>query len=254
MNVIKLNDTKTSFDFSKISIARHKIDGAHGLSVDGTGKDVSVSTNVAQAMAKYIVEKFETNEKMRVLDVGTGRGHMVKALLDRNVEAFGIEGSSNVAPDSSVPKDRIACIDLSKPIGDRIPHKSFNLTTSFEVMEHVHRKQEDIFLANLAHMADFHLCSIHMDGWPGVTPEHCNIKHECCWLELFRKYDIGCQVIGRAPKDKPDGRHAHLPGSAPTTPVGGNEELREHVKFHQWGEWECSMFCILDFTGYKPCE
>ena len=55
-----------------------------------------------------------------------------------------------------------------------------------------------MFIKNLAYLSDWHLCSIHMDGWPGPTAEHCNIKHECCWMEFFRKHKVKCEILGHA--------------------------------------------------------
>lgn len=254
MKIIQLPKLKATLDFSTVSLTKTVIDGEHGLSVDGTGKDPSVGEGVGNAIANYIKAKFQCEEQLRVLDVGTGKGYMVNGLINAGIDGYGIEGSSSVANSALCPKDRIACIDLSKPLGNKLCEKPFHLTTSFEVMEHIHRRHEDTFIVNLSKLADYHLCSIHMAGWPGVTTEHCNIKHECCWLEVFRKYNIKCDVIGRASKDHADGHYDHLPGSAPSTRVGGNEEVRDFVKFNQWGEWECSMFCLLNFKEFQLCE
>lgn len=254
MKTIQLNNLEGAFDFSEVALAKTVVDGQHGLSVDGTGKDVSVGESVGNALGNYVKAKFLYDENIRVIDIGTGRGYMVNGLINAGLDGYGVEGSASVANTCVCPKDKIAVIDLSKPIGDKLGEKSFHLTTSFEVLEHVHRRHEDVFIMNLAKLADYHLCSIHMAGWPGVTAEHCNIKHECCWLEVFRKYNIKCDVIGRAPQDHADGHHAHLPGSSPSPRVGGDEEVREFVKFNQWGEWECSMFLLLDFTEFQSCE
>lgn len=227
--------------------------GEHNSSVDGTGKDVSVGEGVGDKLAQYIKTKFTGPEKLKVLDVGTGRGYMVNGLIKNGIIGYGIEGSKSVAHQAVCPKNRIAVVDLSINLRGTL-HKAFHLTTSFEVLEHVHRKDEDVFLRNLASLSDYHLCSVHMAGWPGVTAEHCNIKHECCWLELFRKYNIKADVLGRAPKDHADGHHSNLPGSAPSPRIGGSEEVRDFVKFGQWGEWECSHFFLLDFTEFRQCE
>lgn len=236
--------------FSQNSVAAGNYSApAHTKSIDGTGKDVSVGKNVGDQLVKYIIKKFNPST---VLDIGTGKGHMVNSLRDHDICGFGIEGSSSLVPMCVCDKNNYAILDITKSINDERLHKAFDLTTSFEMFEHIHRSHEDQLLKNLAFLSDWHFCSIHMDGWPGVAVEHCNIKHECCWMELFRKHNIKCEVLGHARYAKIAKRAVGEPGSRGVT-WGPNHycEVRDNVKFGQWNEWEWSMFCVLDLREFQ---
>jgi len=177
-------------------------------------------------------------------------GYMVEAYLKHDIAGYGIEGFLPLAKRCVVGKERACAIDLATvKLESEHSFKCASLTTSFEVFEHVHRKHEDLFIRNLAWLSDYHLCSIHMSKWPGVDNKHCNIKHECCWLELFRKYNIGCEILGHRTESKSAiaKDFCGLPGSF-SGQGGGSEEFREFTGIDNWGH---SMFCILDMREYK---
>lgn len=217
--------------------------GEKNLSVDGSGEEVSVDLNIAGKIARYVKAKFPGD--ITVLDIGTGMGHLVTEYLRHSINGYGAEGYGALCNRAECPKDRLVCMDLSRPITDPRLSKAFNLTTSFELVEHVHRNHQDIFFNNLAFLSDYHLCSIHVWGWPGTNEKHCNIKHECCWLEYFRTRNIQFEVVGAARKRDVDPAWADKPGA-----IGGHlhpntsNEFYEHV--FQQGGWECSFFVVLD--------
>ncbi len=242
-----LGDIDKFFSLNNIGINNAPIN--KNESIDGTGQNPSVQKAEADRIAKYILNKFEC-DNIKVIDVGTGLGYMVEAYLNNNINGYGIEGFVPLAKKCAAGKDRVSARDMSIKIEDDDAFKCANLTTSFEVFEHVHRKHEDVFIRNLAYLSDYHLCSIHMFKWPGVNENHCNIKHECCWFELFRKHNIKFDIIGRRTGQKnPIAReYRGTPGSCPTTAIGGSEEFREQTDTYHWEE---SMFCILDMREYK---
>lgn len=256
MNIIDIEhilsgDPKSFFKENNFAI-KHYTSGEHNLSVDGTGVDVSVGETVGLQIAKYLKNKFQANESLKTVDLGTGKGHLVRSFLDIGVEAYGIDGSLNPLRQEVCGRERLAVCDLSKPLNDERLKKAFHFTTSFELFEHIHRTHEDVFLRNLVYLSDYHVASINVDGWPGVVSNHCNIKHPCCWMELFRKYNIDVEVIGGAPKAAPDASWRNKP----VIPVkynknSDNEEFRDNVRFGQWDEWRFSMFVVLNLKNYN---
>lgn len=220
--------------------------GKDNLSVDGTGVDPSVDEKIADSISKYIKKKFKCEKELTVLDIGTGLGHMVNGLNNNGIKGFGVEGSIRPASRSVCPKDKIVLLDMSANLEDERLNKCSNLTTSFELIEHIHRDHEDQFFKNLAYLSDFHLCSINMDEWPGETSNHCNIKHLCCWLEYFRKHGIACEMLGAATKGGTLASHVSGIGIPSYKNKTNSEEFREHVECN----WDFSMICLLNLSGY----
>jgi hypothetical protein len=234
--------------FEKHCILMHKYSsGLHNLSIDGTGVVPSVDEKIADSISRYILKKFKTADSFAVLDIGTGIGHMVNGLNNNGIDGYGFEGSSRAVDKSICQKNKISVLDMSIKIEDAKLKNCVNLTTSFELLEHIHRDHEDMFFRNLAYLSNYHLCSINMDEWPGTSYNHCNIKHLCCWLELFRKYEITYEILGEATKGGPVQKHKGDVGVPFYINKTHNEEFRENTGC----DWHFSMFCLLDFTNSK---
>jgi len=85
--------------------------------------------------AEFIIEKF--NPKT-VLDVGCAYGELVKAFVDRNVDAYGIDGSEYAISKSDPSiRDRLFKVNFNS---DPFPFKdkTFDVIGSFYSVEHVH--------------------------------------------------------------------------------------------------------------------
>jgi ubiquinone/menaquinone biosynthesis C-methylase UbiE len=73
----------------------------------------------------------------RVLDVGSGRGHVVKALLDLGVDAYGIDLNPQAAEVAIVPRVQT----MSATVLD-FADSSFDSVVSFHAIEHIRPIEE----------------------------------------------------------------------------------------------------------------
>ena len=216
--------------------------GANTKSIDGTGINESAGAEASEKIVRYIDKKF--NKKMCVLDAGAGKGNIQKYLSVAGHEAYSMEGSALLVNHIVCDKSKYAIVDLCQPIQDARLHKAFHLSTSFELIEHIHPEEEEAFWTNLIYMSYFHLCSIHGDGSVrdvageiliGPDPEaniHCNLKTQEMWKEYFASRGIKYEILGFYPKRSLD-----------------KEEFRREVQLKQWNEWESCSFWLLDFRG-----
>lgn len=192
-------------------------DGSRNLSVDGTGILPSVDENAGSKILEFIKSLFEVENgsSLNMLDIGAGVGHLQRlADSDPFFNSYSFEGCSDLAKSFVCDMDRIAICDMGKPITDQRLEKSFNLTTSFEVLEHVHRNDMDAFFNNLKFVSNYHLCSIHCGN--GTSHEHCTIQPPKEWEAYFERMNIPFIKFGNFPVED-----------------GGNE-FREFTGLHNW--------------------
>jgi hypothetical protein len=81
------------------------------------------------------------------------------------------------------PKEMILITDLCKEISDPRLKKAFDLTTSFEVIEHVDRRDQMTFWKNMTFLSDYHLCGIHIAN--EEHDHHCTINSPEVWDSIF---------------------------------------------------------------------
>lgn len=220
-------------EFSVIKDKSFNTDGSHNLSVDGAGILPSVNVREAENIKRYLLKKFTmaADRKMRVLDVGAGAGYLQNGLAqDARFEAYSFEGSRQLIPHIAGDKTKYVICDLSKRIDDIRLKKAFDLTTSFEVFEHVHKSHIHDFIENLIYLSDYHLCSIHVAN--NEHEQHCTIMPLEKWLELFSGFNISSEVLGYYPISSDLGR----------------EEMRNEAALYHW---DCSVFLLLNF---KLCQ
>lgn len=131
-------------------------------------------------VAERIVEDLHPKT---VLDAGCATGHLVAALRDLGVEAYGIDISEYAI---SVVRDDIRpfCTvgSVAEPLPEHFP-KQFDLITSFEVLEHLTEEDGKKAISNLCTYTDqFLFCSTPDDF---VDPTHINVRPREYWANIF---------------------------------------------------------------------
>jgi 2-polyprenyl-3-methyl-5-hydroxy-6-metoxy-1,4-benzoquinol methylase len=240
-----IGDAKNFFNEYSVLKSNYS-NGKHTKSIDGTGVDVSVGDYAAERIADYICKKFDYKVPATILDAGAGLGHLQSALTERGFSAYSIEGSRLVASQAVCDKNRYSVVDLCQLLTDTRMYKAFDLSTSFELIEHIHPEEEENFWTNLIYLSYFHLCSIHGDGSVrfvngevliGPDPSariHCNLKTEQQWKDYFDGRNIKYEILGHYPKSSPD-----------------QEEFRRETQLKQWNDWQSCSFWLLDFIEAK---
>jgi hypothetical protein len=203
-----------------------------GGSTDGTGIVSSVDKIEGKLIADYIYRKFNVDKydfKPVLLDVGAGQGYLTQAINEKMI-GFGVEGSKNLL--GHFVSDNVYICDLTKKI-DPILSKAFNITTSFEVIEHVAPDEQAEFWKNLRYLSDYHVCSIH--NCPPVTDGHRAIWTNEQWLSFFEKNQI--EVIEVISQEIFNKECVGYPKNKKYIPI---KNIRGH--------WPCSLFYILKFV------
>lgn len=140
-----------------------------------------------QDVAKIITVNFKPK---RVLDAGCACGHLVAALRDCGVEAYGVDvstyGISQVRDDIR-PFCRVA--SLSDPLPNDLPQR-YDLVLSIEVLEHMAEDLAKIAIGNLCCYSD----NILFSSTPNdeVEPTHINLHPLDYWLEQFAQHGFHC--------------------------------------------------------------
>lgn len=133
-----------------------------------------------QSVADRIVVDF--NPKV-VLDAGCAMGHLVAALRDRGVQAYGIDISNYAI--SKVREDiQPYCVvgSLTDELPESLPRK-YDLIISMEVLEHLYASDGEKAIQNLCSYTDqFLFCSTPDDF---EDPTHLNVRQREYWARLF---------------------------------------------------------------------
>lgn len=113
-----------------------------------------------------------------VIDVGCAIGDLVEYFLEKELDAYGLEGTENIIPWLKISQWRLYFKDLRTEID---LGKKFDLVTCFEVFEHIEPEYADILLANLTRMSDRLLISAAPPGQGGHY--HVNCQPMTYWIE-----------------------------------------------------------------------
>ena len=145
-------------------------------------RESELLTSFFRKIAQRIVEDLHPKT---VLDAGCAMGHLVAALRDLGVAAYGIDISEYAI--SMVREDvRPFCAvgSLADPLPATLPER-FDLIVSLEVLEHLPEADGKKAIANLcAHTDLFLFCSTPDDF---EDPTHINVQPTAYWADLFAK-------------------------------------------------------------------
>jgi hypothetical protein len=225
--------------FNEYSLAKKKFyqtDGKLNRSVDASGWMPSVNEEIANRILKYVKKLLPEKKELIHLDCGTGLGYLPKVMnSEPGFLSFGIEGSAYLTEPTTysgkptglheplgphngmvAPKEKILITDLCKEITDVRLKKAFDLTTSFEVIEHVDRRDQMTFWKNMTYLSDYHLCGIHIAN--EEHDQHCTINPPEVWDHIFTELGMDWKRLNDFP-----------------TP-----------------EWDCSVFYLLKLPESLP--
>lgn len=196
---------------------------------DGTGINPSVTPENAPRLVNFIINNHPLMKpwigKVRVnpftvVDVGCGLGHLVNEFNTRGLyKAVGYEGNRDLA---------------SKAVTDSVKHvvigvdeieEVYDLSTSFEVIEHIEQYQQVAFWAAIKKLAPYHFCSIHVKNQEDHF--HQTIRSEDWWVNYIEKIGGKVTEFQRAvayPSDYPFHKDTNI-------------------------AWECSFICLIEWAN-----
>ena len=223
------NSIKSFFkEFSVIN--NNYSSGNKNVSIDGTGILPSVDEKAGNAILLYIKKNYPKCKT--ILDVGAGVGYLSRQSQymnpDDRINCFSFEGCKDLVQHIKCDPNLFSIVDLTEKFTDNRLEKQFDLTTSFEVLEHVHRMHQDIFWQNLKFLSKAHLCSIHVANQQ--DHQHCTIRPLNEWLDYLK--DKGeVTVLGRWPAEK-DNTDIQC-------------DFRKETNLHNW---DCSIMLYIKFN------
>lgn len=129
-------------------------------------------------IADQIVELFAPKS---TYDAGCAKGFLVRALLERGVDAYGGDISEEAIEGAPAGlRERLEVIDLSQPLQS---DRRYDLVTCIEVLEHMAPDHARRAVANLCAMSDVVLLSTTPDDFR--EPTHVNIRQAGDWAQAF---------------------------------------------------------------------
>lgn len=135
-----------------------------------------------EQIADHIVRDFAPKT---VLDVGCAMGHLVVALRDRGVEAFGIDVSEYAI--SKVREDIRPFCRVASAL-EQLPQdlpQYYDLVVTIEVVEHLHEEDCELFINNICRHTDKIIFSSSPDDFWEAT--HFNVQQPEYWVKRFAR-------------------------------------------------------------------
>ena len=128
-----------------------------------------------------VADRIAENKPARVLDAGCAMGLLVEALVERGIDAHGID-ISEYAISQAAPaiRDRVRVGSLTTPLDAR-----YDLIVCIEVLEHMPPSDARIALANLCAHADDIIFSSSPTDFGETT--HVNVQPPEAWAEAFAR-------------------------------------------------------------------
>lgn len=145
-----------------------------------------------QALAAYnsIAEVlYRTFHPKTAIDVGSGGGALVRGLRERGVDAVGLEGAVHAV---ELLPSRIYLHDLRSPLPETFDKTMNELTTSFDVAEHIEPEYADTFVDVLVSVTapwGTIVLGPAPEGQDGLG--HVNCQHPTYWIEKLEARGFG---------------------------------------------------------------
>lgn len=181
----------TKFDTDEVSRIYH----------DQYQKD-SVSGRALQAYSEIADVLIAAARPKSAIDIGSGGGALVRALVDKGVDAYGVEGS---LPAVELYPERLKLWDLRAPYA---PDQQYDMVTSFDVGEHIEQEFHGIFCNSIDRClkpGGILFFGAAAEGQDGLG--HIACKHPCWWiakLAPLQLFAAGAEEVRAAIKAKPN--------------------------------------------------
>jgi SAM-dependent methyltransferase len=157
-----------------------------------------------------------TYRPKRVLDVGSAKGFLVKALLMRGVDAYGID-ISNWAIQNCEPEVRGRLVQCWLKAGIPIPAETgqYDLVISESTMEHIHMDDVGWVLKEMARVSSkWVVLELPVElGWnnkPLGDPTHQTYLPPAYWIAKGWDAGLICDIRQSHHKSQPPFQDAHL--------------------------------------------
>jgi SAM-dependent methyltransferase len=138
-------------------------------------------------------ELWQIVQPTSVVDIGCGLGQWLKAASDLGAShIFGVDGDYIRRDRLRIDESSFRSCDLEvQSCRVVVPEgRSFDLTISLEVAEHLSKSRAASFIDDLCSLGDLVLFSAAIPGQAGF--EHLNTQWPAYWSALFRKHDFYC--------------------------------------------------------------
>lgn len=176
-----VNNIKT-LDANDVGYAEHNFSGLHSVSNEDN----------ANIVKDYIINNLKITGKH--CDIGASIAKLSNKLLEVGIDSYAIDGHDYGIRYNNIliPLEKYAVCNMSTTdISDLDLEKSFELTTAFEITEHIPEDEIDLFYKNCSYMSKMHLCSVHWGGDSNSTNphhNHYNVKPTSWWINFLSKY------------------------------------------------------------------
>ena len=108
------------------------------------GKDVRPYTDYPSKLIKYLFDRFEMKEGMKILEPGCGRGEFLRVFKSLGMEVVGLDISEEARELLREDEIELAVCDVETDKGLPFPDDSFDVIYNKSFMEHL--EHPDIFL------------------------------------------------------------------------------------------------------------
>lgn len=139
-------------------------------------------------MLANLITSFVRLPRIRVIDLGCGFGHLVSVLeqYPQRFEPLGVDLDTTVQLRCS--KGRFLRHDVTAEFPASV---AADITTSFEVAEHIPETKQDRFWSNVYSLAPCHLCTIN---WNRAGYDHVTIRTSAAWQSYLARWFVVDEV------------------------------------------------------------